>query len=349
MAVDGFTTVHVTTDPVEGEMLAEALRGEAIDARVEHVNSALLGAGPQLFEIRVLVADESVAQARAILEDLRHPALAEELSRAPAAEDEDADDVPAPAARDPRKAGIGLLLPGAGHFYAGLPWTALTLAIGIFYAIVVLRFRPEQAFVSNLAFATIFTIVIADVVGAWRQLSTSPEAAPSQARQIARGAKLIGGALAGGAVAATLVAVPGWLRGGDLASLDVSCTDRAVTIANASHGARYVSLDDVSVATSIPTAAWASRVVVDDTSVVRLEAGEKIVRGLEPHGIDRERCRPSEGRQADECALFLRLTVQNLASSANEPLTVAGRCVPDWSGGHGAGRATLEPAESATR
>ena len=213
--------------------------------------------------------------------------------------------------------------------------------------------KPSQLFWTwtspNLAFATIFTIVIADVVGAWRQLSTSPEAAPSQARQIARGAKLIGGALAGGAVAATLVAVPGWLRGGDLASLDVSCTDRAVTIANASHGARYVSLDDVSVATSIPTAAWASRVVVDDTSVVRLEAGEKIVRGLEPHGIDRERCRPSEGRQADECALFLRLTVQNLASSANEPLTVAGRCVPDWSGGHGAGRATLELAESATR
>jgi hypothetical protein len=29
MAADGFTTVHVTTDPVEGEMLVEALRAEA--------------------------------------------------------------------------------------------------------------------------------------------------------------------------------------------------------------------------------------------------------------------------------------------------------------------------------
>jgi hypothetical protein len=241
-------------------------------------------------------------------------------------------------------------VPGFGHFAAGLPWTALTLEVGIFYAVVMLRFRPERDFASNLAFATIFTIMAADVVGAWRALrSTAPGAPLSQTRQIARGAKLLGGALAGGAVAATLVALPGWLRGGNLSSLDVSCTDRAVTIANASHGARYVSLDSVGVATSIPTAAWANRVVVDDTSVVRIEAGEKIVRGLEPHGIDRERCRPSEGRHADECALFLRMTVQNIDSSANEPITVAGRCVPDWSGAHGAARATLELEESAER
>jgi hypothetical protein len=344
MAADGFTTVHVTTDPVEGEMLAEALRGEAIEARVEHVNSALLGAGPQLFEIRVLVADESAAQARAILEDLRYPALAEELSTAPEPEDEDG--APAPTARNPRRVGIGLLVPGFGHFAARLPWTALTLEVGIFCAIAGLRFRPERDFVSNLAFATIFTIMAADVVGAWRALRSAASGAPlSQGRQVARGAKLLGGALAGGAVAATLVALPGWVRGGGLASLDVSCTDRAVTISNPSHRARYASLDYVGVATPVQTEAWASRVVVDDTSVVRLEAGEKIVRGLEPRGIDRERCRESEGRQADECALFLRLTVQDIDSSANEPLAVAGRCVPDWSGAHGASRAKLELVE----
>jgi hypothetical protein len=342
MAADGFTTVHVTTDPVEGEMLAEALRGEAIDARVEHVNSALLGAGPQLFEIRVMVADESAAQARAILDDLRHPALVEELSSAPAADSEDA---PAPAARDPRKAGIGFLLPGAGHFYAGRPWTGLTLEVGILSAIVVLRFRADEAFVSNLSFATVFAIVVADVLGAWRALravpSSAPEAAGSQARQVARGVGLLGLAIGGAAVAATLAALPAWLRGGHLADLAVSCTDRDVTISNTGRHAWYVSVDWAGVATAVPTSAWADRVVVDDTSVVRIGAGERIVRGLTPLGIDLERCRPHDGRAAEECALLLRMTTQEIDSSANEPHALEGRCLPDWSGGHHVSPATV--------
>jgi hypothetical protein len=344
MAADGFTTVHVTTDPVEGEMLADALRSEAIEARVQHVNSALLGAGPQLFEIRIDVADESLAQARAILDELRAPALAEELSTAPA----EGDDAPPAPARDPRKVGVGLLLPGAGHFYAGRPWTALVLEVGIFCAIVALRSRPSDDFASNLAFATIFAIVAADVGGAWlalRALARAPAppdpASIAPSRQVERGAKLLGVALAGGSLAATLVALPGWLRAGDLARLVVNCTDEDVTIANTGKRDRYVSLDHAYVQDPGLPSGLAGRVHAVDNSAVRVAAGQKIVRTIAPDDGDVVLCRLHE-EQYGPCALLLHLTIQDLDPPSSEPLAVSGRCVPDWSGARAPSRATLE-------
>ncbi|HVU49502.1 MAG TPA: DUF2007 domain-containing protein [Polyangia bacterium] len=345
MAADGFTTVHVTTDPVEAEMLAEALRGEAIEARVEHVNSALLGVGPQLFEIRLLVADASVAQARAILEDLRHPALVEELSAA-APERGDASVHLAP---DPRKAAIGLIIPGGGHACARRPGTALLLGGGVVYAFVAL-FSSHQGghFVSNFTYATMFAIIALDVAGGWLLLRAEgraqavPVPAATPARQAARGVALLAMAAATGGAAAALVALPAWLRAGDLESLVISCTDREVTVSNAGPRARYVSVDRAGVTASAPTAASAHPVGVDDVSIVRVEPGAKIVRGLSPELVDLERCRrhPDGG-----CTLRLHVTVQEIASSAAEPAAVEGRCAPDWSGAHRSSRATLEPAE----
>jgi hypothetical protein len=342
MGADGFTTVHVTTDPVEAEMLAEALRSEAIDARVAHVNSALLGAGPQLFDIRVDVADESVAQARAILEDLRHPGLVEELSAAHAA---GADE--APGARNPRRAGVGLLFPGAGHFAAGLPWTALTLEVGVLYALGLLVWsRPADDFVADFAFASLLTIVAADVVGAWRVLRVRSGGAPAQTqlRQIARGVGLLSVAAAGGVLVAAIVGLPGWLRARDFARLVVACSDHDVTISNTSAHARYVSLDRAGVSTFEPARAWANPVDVDDTSIARLAAGEKVVRHLAPRTLDVDRCRGNAGGQ-DECVLFLHFTVQDIGTATTEPRAVSGRCVPDWSGAHRAGPAALSVKE----
>src|SRR5262249_49179357 len=143
MADDGFTTVHVTTDPVEGEMLVEALRGQAIEARLVRVNSALLGAGPHLFETRIDVADGAVPQAPAPPPELRHPGLVDEL-----VEPEPSEGPAAPEPRSALKVGVGLLLPGAGHFYVRRPWTALTLEGGMLCALFVLRLGHESSFVS---------------------------------------------------------------------------------------------------------------------------------------------------------------------------------------------------------
>jgi hypothetical protein len=334
MSADGFTTVHVTTDPVEGEMLAEALRGEAIDARVEHVNGALLGAGPQLFEIRVLVADDSVAQARAILEDLRHPALAEELSAAPA----DGVEATPPAARDPRKVGIGLLLPGAGHFYARRPWTALTLEAGLLYALASLRFGPGTDFASNLWFASLFAIVAADIAGAWLAVKRGGDVLSPEG-QVSRGVALLVCAAAASGVVATVVAVPGWLRARDLEKLRVSCTDQAVTIWNTGTRDRYVSLDKAGTTAFDLGSGGVYHANVADTGIVRLAAGAKLVREVaaDPHEV--ERCRTSVGQDSN-CGLRFELTVQDVEPSASAQ-TVWGRCSLDWSGAHAELPATL--------
>jgi hypothetical protein len=70
---DAFTTVHVTTDPVEGEMLLGALRAEAIEGRLLRPSGALIGAATPFAPIKLQVLRASEARARELLEELGHP------------------------------------------------------------------------------------------------------------------------------------------------------------------------------------------------------------------------------------------------------------------------------------
>src|SRR5262245_6323298 len=156
MASDGFTTVHLARDQAEAAMLAGALRAEAIDARVIEVNAPLLGGAPHIFPVKIDVPSEMAARARELLDELGHPGTIEDASMPP--EDQEPPD------RSPMRAGIGLLLPGGGHFYARRPWTAITLEVGILACLVGLRFDDEQTFAADVFFATLFAIPLCDAV-----------------------------------------------------------------------------------------------------------------------------------------------------------------------------------------
>ena len=148
MADDGFTTVHVTTDPVEGEMLVEALQGEAIEARLVRVNSALLA-------------------------ELRHPGLMDEH-----VEPEPSEDPAALKPRQPFKAGIGLLLPGGGHYFARRTWTATVLQAGILACLVVLVLDVGPNFLVDAVYVTTFALVVTDVVGGFAVVRAQNRGAP---------------------------------------------------------------------------------------------------------------------------------------------------------------------------
>src|SRR5262245_34385010 len=133
MGGDGFATVHLTTDPVEGEMIVGVLQSEGIAARVLHPNGALLGAGSQIFQIKVEVPAEFEARARELIGELEHVGTLEAFSDAqgPGIGEPEPD----PAAPSPRRpllaAGIALLFPGAGHAYARRFETGLVLFAGV--------------------------------------------------------------------------------------------------------------------------------------------------------------------------------------------------------------------------
>jgi hypothetical protein len=81
MADDGYTTIHRTTDTAQGELLAEMLRREGIDARFRSVSSTLIGMPASMIEMTVDVPVSSEARARQLLADLEYTGAAEELDR----------------------------------------------------------------------------------------------------------------------------------------------------------------------------------------------------------------------------------------------------------------------------
>jgi hypothetical protein len=339
MADDGFTTVHVTTDPVEGEMLVEALQGEAIEARLVRVNSALLGAGPQIFETRIDVADDAVPQARALLAELRHPGLMDEH-----VEPEPSEDPAALKPRQPFKAGIGLLLPGGGHYFARRTWTATVLQAGILACLVVLVLDVGPNFLVDAVYVTTFALVVTDVVGGFAVVRAQNRGAPvpnDWRRQLLRGVALVALASTAGAATAAVVAVPRWLRERDLATLVVSCTDRDLTFSNTGASGRYVSLDRVGTTSALLESDGAYEAKVSDATVMGLAAGMEATRAYAAHPRIADDCH-KRGVRGDlhDCGLRFQLTVQ-----ATEPdatlMTAWGRCAPDWSGGHAASPATL--------
>ena len=77
MAADGYTTILRTTDPAQGELVAEMLRREGIDARFHQVSSTLIGMPGNMFEMTVDVPTEREALARDLLADLEYLGAAE--------------------------------------------------------------------------------------------------------------------------------------------------------------------------------------------------------------------------------------------------------------------------------
>ena len=72
MAADGYVTIHRTTDAAQGELLAETLRSDGIDARFHRVSSALIGMPTSMIEMTIDVPARLEARARELLRDLEY-------------------------------------------------------------------------------------------------------------------------------------------------------------------------------------------------------------------------------------------------------------------------------------
>jgi hypothetical protein len=77
----GYVTVHSTTDPAQGEMLAELLRNEGIAARFRGASSTLIGMARDMTTMSVDVPLDDEVRAREFLRALEDTAVAVESGR----------------------------------------------------------------------------------------------------------------------------------------------------------------------------------------------------------------------------------------------------------------------------
>ena len=256
MAADGFVTIHRTTDAAQGELLAETLRSDGIDARFHRVSSALIGVPTSMIEMTIDVPARSEARARELLRDLEYVGASD---TAPEAGDagvagEAAADVETGEAggargearrfrRNPLLApGFAFLLPGGAHLYARRPWTTLVVALGLlscFVGVVV----SHGALDLEIAFAIGIALVLCDAVGGLRAARAENRALTvSRGRQLAAGFGLAGIAVALGTGVGLATMTPRMSRARQLAKYKVSCTGAAITVENRTGEARVLQV-----------------------------------------------------------------------------------------------------------
>lgn len=128
-----FVAIMRSGDPIQTQMVVEALLDEGFDARaIGTQNAALLGAGQHIFEQRVEVPEPQAEAALALLADLE---AGEPASPDPADPDteegDDGEGEDAATSAAPRRrgiaAGLAFVFPGASHYYAQHPWTGMLL------------------------------------------------------------------------------------------------------------------------------------------------------------------------------------------------------------------------------
>jgi hypothetical protein len=138
-----FVPILRSSDPIETQMVVEALLEEGFDARsIGTQNAALLGAGQGIFEQRVEVPEPQAEAARELASSL----LVEEADEE-ADEDGGADATPGrqPLRRRGVAAGLAFIFPGASHYYARHPWTGLVLTLTFFAGFFLLAQGAERA------------------------------------------------------------------------------------------------------------------------------------------------------------------------------------------------------------
>src|SRR5580765_3884854 len=183
MADDGYTTILRTIDPAQGELVAEMLRREGIDARFHKVSSTLIGMPGNMFEMTVDVPTEREALARELLDDLEYigasDASRKDSAESDAGEQPGEDDAPDEADRDAAKeplpsrrrpvfaAAFAFFFPGGAHLYARQFWTALLLAVGGVVCLLMAIASGNQKDAVVL-FTTFGAIVVCDAVAGVR-------------------------------------------------------------------------------------------------------------------------------------------------------------------------------------
>lgn len=148
------TVVYRSYDPIDLELAESRLRAADVPhVRIGRGNAALLGVGDNIIEQLIEVPPEYAEQARALL-----------ASPDEDEEDEEEDDEPEvgqpPATMKAllTALGLGLIVPGLGIAYAGLPATGLIVAAWSFVAFL------STSVASDPVAAVVFSQVIARIV-----------------------------------------------------------------------------------------------------------------------------------------------------------------------------------------
>jgi hypothetical protein len=264
MAADGYVTIHRTTDAAQGELLAETLRSEGIDARFHRVSSALIGIPTLMIEMTLDVPAKSEARARELLRDLEYVGASDtaavaghegEREGAGAAERERAEEAErgdAAAAADARRSrrnpylapGFALLLPGGAHLYARRPWTALVVAFGLVSCLGLL-FISGTSLDLEVAVAIGLSLVLGDAIGSVRATRAELRGVKAtRGRQLVAGFGLLGIAIVFGGGARFATANSQARRLGDY---KVSCTGDAVAVENQTDEPRVIQLANLKI------------------------------------------------------------------------------------------------------
>jgi hypothetical protein len=250
MADDGYTTVLRTTDPSQGELVAEMLRREGIEARFHQVRSTLIGIAGNLIEMTVDVPIALEARAREVLADLEYVGAAE-------AADQDGREGAQHDASGPLRsrrhpllaAGFALLLPaGGGHLYARRPWTALIIASGVVVAVacLVTASIAHRPIVSEVAIAIWVAIIACDALGGVRAARGEGSGEKrSQSAQVSAGVVLLGAAIVLGTGLLLAIAGPRLARMWRLAKYQVSCGDGTIVVKNRDDRAHTVGISQI--------------------------------------------------------------------------------------------------------
>lgn len=139
-----FVEILRSGDPIQTQMVVEALLEEGFDARALGTqNAALLGAGQHIFDQRIEVPEPQAEAALRVVQDLEAAedlpptdASAEDIDAEDGDDDDDEDADDAAQGRIPRRrgiaAGLAFIFPGASHYYARHPWIGMCFTVTFF-------------------------------------------------------------------------------------------------------------------------------------------------------------------------------------------------------------------------
>jgi hypothetical protein len=246
MADDGYVTVFRTNYLAEGELVTELLEGEGMDARFRGVNAALIGAGPQIFETRVDVPAESEVRVGELYADLMYVAAAAEADGELEAEPRP----PGPAPRRSLLAGVALLVPGGGHFYARRPWTGLVILSAIIYSYVGALGAADrgEGVKGEIGFGMFIALFLCDAIGGVRACRRENRGIhPEMSDQLFTGLLLVFVSAAAGAAFMAAAIIPRLLLEHRLEQFAVRATSTELIVKNGDRDGRGVQIRRLSI------------------------------------------------------------------------------------------------------
>ena len=164
-----FVELLRSSDPIQTQMVLEALLEEGFDARTFGTqNAALLGAGQNIFEQRIEVPEPQAEAARELAEVLVMPQnqLPEQVEERAGGEEEMAlvEANPGPGVLSLRRkglaAGLAFIFPGGSHYYTGRPWTGMILTALFFSGLPLIMGQS-----AGMGAALLLGVPAADIVG----------------------------------------------------------------------------------------------------------------------------------------------------------------------------------------